>query len=166
MSLLRWSNGLISLDRWTWPCVCGRSGVSLEKREGDGATPAGRFALRQVFYRPDRVPPPRTALPRRPLLPEEGWCDDPEHADYNRLVRLPHPASCEQLWRDDHLYDLFVVLGHNDSPPRPGLGSAIFLHIAAEDGRPTAGCLAMKAPDLRDLLARIELPARIDILSA
>lgn len=135
-------------------CAVGRSGLiaAADKREGDGATPIGRWPLRRLLFRPDRERPDRWSLPYRPIADDDGWCDAPEHPDYNRPVRLPFPASHERLWRDDHLYDLVVVLGHNDDPPRPGLGSAIFLHCAKPDWRPTEGCVALAHADLRDLL--------------
>ena len=136
-----------------WRCAIGRSGISDRKREGDGATPIGCWPLRQLFYRPDREEPPETALPHSPLRPDAGWCDDPEAAHYNELVSLPHPARHERLWREDELYDLLVVLGYNDSPPIPGAGSAIFLHVAREGYEPTEGCVALAKSDLRDLLA-------------
>ena len=147
--------GLLSYGLWQSRCTLGRSGVTAAKTEGDGATPAGRFPLRRVLYRPDRVTAPRGILPAIALAPDDGWCDDPTHADYNRPVRLPHPGSCEHLWRDDHVYDVIVVLGHNDDPPKPGLGSAIFLHVARADLGPTEGCVALAADDLLALLARI-----------
>ncbi len=133
-------------------CAIGRDGVSGDKREGDGATPAGRFALRRVFYRADRLTPPKTALPRRALAADDGWCDDPNHADYNRLVRLPHAAGHEDLWRDDGVYDVIVELGFNDDPVTPDLGSAIFLHVARHDYEPTEGCVALALDDLLALL--------------
>ncbi|MBR9972758.1 L,D-transpeptidase family protein [Magnetospirillum sulfuroxidans] len=133
-------------------CRLGRAGLSQDKREGDGATPIGAWPLRVVLYRPDRVSRPDTALAVRAIDADDGWCDDPTHADYNRPVRLPHPGSCEKMWRDDHLYDVVVVLGHNDSPPLPGLGSAIFLHVADPDGKPTQGCVALALGDLLELL--------------
>ena len=83
---------------------------------------------------------------------DDGWCDDPADTEYNRLVRLPYPARAERLWRDDHIYDIVVVLGHNDSPPVPGMGSAIFLHIARPDYAPTEGCVAIDRADLEALL--------------
>ncbi len=132
----------------TYRCAIGRSGVSSAKREGDGATPAGIFPLRRVVYRADRMAQPETRLPVRAMASADGWCDDPSHADYNRAVSLPHAASCEPLWREDALYDLLVVLGHNDDPVRAGLGSAIFLHLARPDFGPTQGCLALSLDDL------------------
>ncbi len=134
-------------------CALGRAGVRADKREGDGATPLGAFALRRVLSRADRIRPPDTALPLQPLDPNDGWCDDPADAAYNRMVRLPRDGHCERLWRDDGIYDVLVVLGHNDSPVRPGCGSAVFLHLARPDFPPTEGCVALAAGDLLDVLA-------------
>ena len=137
-------------------CAIGWGGVRTNKREGDGATPAGRFPLRRVLYRPDRLAPPRTALPIAPLNPWDGWCDDPGHPLlYNRPLRLPHEARHEELWRADRVYDLIVILGHNDAPVVPGLGSAVFLHVAQPDYAPTAGCVAVAASDLLTILAGV-----------
>ena len=136
-------------------CAIGWGGVRTNKREGDGATPAGRFPLRRVLYRPDRLAPPCTALPISPLSPRDGWCDDPAHPLYNRPLRLPHEARHEELWRTDRVYDLIVILGHNDAPVVPGLGSAVFLHVAQPDYAPTAGCVAVAAGDLLAILAGV-----------
>ena len=136
-------------------CASGWGGVQTNKREGDGATPAGRFLLRRVLYRPDRMAPPRTALPIAPLSPRDGWCDDPGHPLYNQPIRLPHKARHEELWRADRVYDLIVILGHNDAPIVPGLGSAVFLHVAQPDYAPTAGCVAVVADDLLTILASV-----------
>jgi len=69
------------------------------------------------------------------------------------MVRLPHPARCEALWRPDPLYDVVGVLGWNDATPVPGRGSAIFLHVATPDLSPTAGCIALALADLLAVLA-------------
>lgn len=136
-------------------CALGAGGVrpAGAKIEGDGATPAGVWPLRWVLYRPDRSGPPKTALRCLPISPEDGWCDAPEDPFYNRPVALPYPASAERLWREDGLYDLVVVLGHNDDPVVPGAGSAIFLHVARPDFAPTEGCIATARADLEALLA-------------
>ena len=130
----------------------GRGGLRAEKQEGDGATPLGRLPLRRLLYRADRVAIPATALPREPITADDGWCDDPAHADYNRAIRLPHPARHEALWRQDPVYDLVVVLGWNDAPVIRNRGSAIFLHLARPDYAPTDGCVALALPDLTWLL--------------
>ncbi|MEK7246059.1 MAG: L,D-transpeptidase family protein [Pseudomonadota bacterium] len=141
-----------------WPkgearCALGRSGVTAEKHEGDGATPAGVLPLRYVFYRLDREAQPATRMAVRAIAPEDGWCDDPARPEYNRLIRSPFPGRHETLWREDGLYDLIVVLGWNDAPAVPGQGSAIFLHVASADYAPTEGCVALARRDLRRLLA-------------
>lgn len=149
--------GTVQYQDLTLPCVLGKGGIlpAEQKREGDGASPAGCYPLRWVFYRPDRLATPATRLLSLPLTPEMGWCDDPTDPAYNRLVPLPFAASHEQLWRDDGLYDLILVLGHNDAPPRPGWGSAIFLHIARPGYLPTEGCIALAKDDVLALLARL-----------
>lgn len=147
------AQGVASFGDARYRCAIGRSGIALAKREGDGATPAGRWPLRRILYRPDRGEAPRCAIAIAPLDPKDGWCDDPAHADYNRQVRLPHPASCEALWRDDGLYDLVVVLGYNDAPVVAGRGSAIFLHVARADFGATQGCVALAREDLIRVLA-------------
>lgn len=135
-------------------CALGKGGVKppTEKREGDGATPAALLPLRRILFRADRGAPPRCAVPVEPVAPEDGWCDDPGHRAYNRPVRLPFDASHERLWRDDAVYDVIGVLGWNDDPVERGRGSAIFLHLAREDYRPTEGCVALEARDLRRVL--------------
>jgi L,D-peptidoglycan transpeptidase YkuD (ErfK/YbiS/YcfS/YnhG family) len=152
------SGPVVTADGWLswgvrrWRCAFGPAGIRADKREGDGATPAGRFPLRRLLWRADRLARPATALPTAPIDSADGWCDDPTHADYNRQVRLPHPARAERLWREDGLYDLVVVLGHNDDPPVAGHGSAIFLHVARPDYAPTLGCVALARADLLDML--------------
>lgn len=137
-------------------CAIGRSGMVAadEKREGDGASPIGSWPMRHLLYRPDREARPRTGLCAYPLRPQDGWCDDPAHPLYNRPVARPFAASHEALWRDDEVYDLIVVLGHNDDPVEPGRGSAIFLHLARPDYAPTEGCIALAREDMLAVLAR------------
>jgi L,D-peptidoglycan transpeptidase YkuD (ErfK/YbiS/YcfS/YnhG family) len=92
-------------------------------------------------------------VPVELLAPDDGWCDDPTHRDYNRMVRLPHTGRHERLWRDDGIYDLIAVLGWNDAPVERGRGSAIFLHVARPDLSPTEGCIALPGPVMRAVLA-------------
>ena len=146
-------NGNLVLGVNTFRAALGRGGVRAGKCEGDGATPVGLMPLRMVLYRADRGAAPGCAVPVRTILPHDGWCDDPADAAYNRPVRLPIDASAEALWRDDAVYDIIGVLGWNDAPVRPRLGSAIFLHVARADFAPTEGCVALAPDDLRRVLA-------------
>ncbi|WP_137388649.1 L,D-transpeptidase family protein [Rhodoligotrophos defluvii] len=136
------------------PCAIGRGGIRMLKREGDGATPIGLWPMRFLLYRPDRVPLPVTGLEAWAIAPDDGWCDDPRDRRYNRPVRLPYPASAEAMWREDHLYDLVIVLGYNDEPVVPGKGSAIFMHLARPGYAPTEGCIALRRDHMLSLLSR------------
>ena len=153
------SRGVVEVGGRALPCALGRGGVRLDKREGDGATPAGDWPFRRILYRPDKVALPRQVLaagrPAAPILPDDGWCDDPTSPLYNQPVRHPCQASAERLWRTDDLYDILVVLGHNDAPVMPGHGSAIFLHVARPDMGPTEGCIALDQHDILFILAYI-----------
>jgi L,D-peptidoglycan transpeptidase YkuD (ErfK/YbiS/YcfS/YnhG family) len=157
--------GVLTFKGQSYPCVLGRSGARADKREGDGATPTGRFVLRRVLYRADRGPVPETVLPVSVIAADDGWCDAPEDPAYNQPVKLPYPASTESMTRTDRLYDVVVVLGHNDAPVTPGAGSAIFLHVAPEDGGPTAGCVALAPESLRAILRAVERDSAVVVES-
>ena len=149
---------VLAYGGFTAPCLAGRSGITAAagKREGDGATPAGTWPLREVLYRPDRLPRPRSPLPTRAIAETDGWCDDPARTEYNRPVALPFAGSHERLWREDGAYDVVVPLGYNDAPPVPGLGSAIFLHCIPEGGAATEGCVALSRDALVELLSLLD----------
>jgi L,D-peptidoglycan transpeptidase YkuD (ErfK/YbiS/YcfS/YnhG family) len=146
-------------------CALGRAGVVEKKYEGDGASPAGSWPMREVLFRRDRVGAVATALRSRALEPEDGWCDDPADPSYNRNVRLPYRARCERLWRADRTYDIVVPLGYNDDPVVPGAGSAIFLHVARPDFAATAGCVALGLIDLLAVLSAAQRGARVRLVA-
>ena len=154
MNFTATADGWLNLGERRVRCALGPAGVIAgdRKREGDGASPAGVWPIRRVLYRPDRGPPPASAFQVQAMSKDDGWCDDPADAAYNQPVRLPYGASAESLWRDDGIYDIVVILGHNDDPPVPGLGSAIFLHLSRPGYSPTQGCVAVARADLEELL--------------
>ncbi len=160
---LEYRDGRLYWSRGSAAAAVGRAGVKPDKHEGDGATPAGTYPLVSILYRPDRVAPPLSLLPVKPLAPSDGWVDEPADANYNRPVSLPYPASAEQMWREDGLYDALVVIGYNMEPVVPGVGSAIFLHMATPDFAPTAGCVAVEREILLGLLPLLGPGSKIAI---
>lgn len=137
-------------------CAVGKRGVVRDKREGDGATPAGCFPIRRVFYRADKLSSPETVFEVKALSPEDAWSDDVNRPEYNTFVKLPYSGSHENLWREDDVYDVVAVLGYNDDPPISGKGSAIFIHRARPNCAPTAGCIALALHDLIEILRMAE----------
>jgi L,D-peptidoglycan transpeptidase YkuD (ErfK/YbiS/YcfS/YnhG family) len=142
----------------------GRSGIRAIKREGDGATPLGRLPIRRLLYRPDRVARPCAPFEVRAIRSNDGWCEDPADPNYNRLVKLSAGSTADRLTREDHLYDVVLVLGYNDRPRVKGRGSAIFVHLAREGLTPTAGCIALSCRDMRALLAELRRGTEIRVL--
>ncbi|BAK64877.1 hypothetical protein SLG_02020 [Sphingobium sp. SYK-6] len=155
--------GRLSIGDWSCACVIGKGGLlaAADKREGDGATPLGDWPVRAALLRPGRIDRAHApAIPWRWIRDDDGWCDDPADPAYNRPVRLPRATSHECLARADQAYDVIIVLGHNDAPPVPGMGSAIFFHqwVIGADGAPkaTEGCVAVAPQDMREALGRLQ----------
>lgn len=142
-----------------FPCAVGRGGIRIDKREGDGATPAAALRLVGSGYRPDRLARP---LPARPVAfrmiairPTDIWSDDPGDPAYNRgLSAWSHAHSHERLRRGDRVYDIFVMTDWNWPEAEPGRGSAIFVHIWKAARTPTEGCVAFRRPDLIWIIRR------------
>ena len=82
-------HGVMRCGGFVLPCSLGRSGIRADKHEGDGDTPIGRFALRRLLYRADRLARPTTKLPMSIIARDDGWCDAPKDPAYNQQVKLP-----------------------------------------------------------------------------
>jgi L,D-peptidoglycan transpeptidase YkuD (ErfK/YbiS/YcfS/YnhG family) len=149
------ARGWLTAGPFRFPCALGPAGIVRIKREGDGATPAGRFRLIWGYYRPDRPRPRAAGVSLKPMRRDQGWCEDPSSPRYNRPVRLPAADCTDRMWRNDQLYDLTFVLDHNFSRRAKGRGSAIFFHLGRPDLAPTAGCVAISPSDMRKLAPRL-----------
>jgi L,D-peptidoglycan transpeptidase YkuD (ErfK/YbiS/YcfS/YnhG family) len=145
------------------PVALGRGGIRANKREGDGGTPRGTFRPRQLWWRADRHPQPRTFLPVRAITPGDAWCENPNDRHYNKPIRLDHDRGGDRLRREDHLYDFIIEIDHNTSPRIAGRGSAVFLHLARDNFAPTAGCVSMTKSAMLHLLRRLGPATRIEI---
>lgn len=157
------SQGILRAGGRRWRVALGRSGIKTDKREGDGATPRGHFRLLRLWWRADRGPRPATQLPVRRIRRDDAWSEEPHDRRYNRPIRLREGAPGDRLWREDALYDLIIEIDHNTRPRIAERGSAVFIHVARAGYGPTAGCVALKARDLRLLLARLSPRTKIVI---
>ena len=155
--------GWLTAGGRTFPVALGRGGIRANKREGDGGTPKGTFHPRQLWWRADRHPRPRTSLPVRAIGAEDAWCEDPSSRHYNQPVRRDSAHDGDRLKRDDHLYDFIVEIDHNRAPRIKGRGSAVFLHLARDNFGPTAGCVSMTRSAMLRLLARLGPDTKIVI---
>lgn len=140
-------------------CSIGRGGISENKREGDGVTPAGTHRIVGMLYRPDRMASP--AGWARPFGPGDLWSDDVADPDYNLMVRRPHGFRHEKLFRPDPLYDLILITDWNWPYAIPGNGSAIFIHTWRKPRYPTAGCVGFARADLLWIAPRIRHSTRL-----
>jgi L,D-peptidoglycan transpeptidase YkuD (ErfK/YbiS/YcfS/YnhG family) len=157
------SRAHLTVGPLTLTAAIGRSGITAFKHEGDGATPLASMELIEGFYRADRRPRPATRLPMRPLRADDGWCDAPFHARYNRPVQLPFSASHEAMWRKDGLYDIVLVMDWNVRSRKMGAGSAIFLHLIRPGYQPTEGCIALAPRDMERLLRAVTNGTRVTV---
>jgi L,D-peptidoglycan transpeptidase YkuD (ErfK/YbiS/YcfS/YnhG family) len=148
--------GFLALAGRRVPVALGRAGIRRDKREGDGATPAGRFRPLRLWWRADRHPRPVTGLPLRPIRRDDAWCEDPSDHRYNRPFRLKPGKSGDRLWRNDQLYDFIIEIDHNTIPRITRRGSAVFLHLARPHFGPTAGCVAMTPAAMLQLLRKLD----------
>lgn len=167
------STGTLEVDGRLYEVILGRAGVvpGSEKREGDGATPAGLWRVVEGFYRADRVARPVCEAGQmiwRPLTKEDGWCDAPQDARYNQWVPTGYPASHEDMMRADCAYDYILVLNHNGAggsgPVVAGAGSAIFVHIWRPGATHTAGCVALHPDDFEMLADAVCLGGVVEVI--
>jgi L,D-peptidoglycan transpeptidase YkuD (ErfK/YbiS/YcfS/YnhG family) len=160
----RKSRALLRFGPLTMPAAIGRSGRTAIKREGDGATPIACMRLLSGFRRGERNGYLPTTLPIRRIRPDMLWCDQPENANYNRLVKAPFRPSHEEMKRKDGLYDICLVLDWNVTSRARNRGSAIFFHLIRPGYEPTAGCVAISARDMRRLIPHLRKGMRLRVI--
>ena len=158
---IRVKKNYITFKDKQFQCSIGKSGFSKNKREGDGCTPVGTFYIENVYYRADKIKSLETNINKVRINKIDGWCDEPIQTEYNQLIHFPYNFSAEKLYRDDSLYNIVCVLNYNTNPVKPGLGSAIFIHVATDGYKPTEGCIALKQEDLIFLLSLINKKTKI-----
>ena len=144
-------------------CCIGKSGVKKAKKEGDLATPRGTFKIGFLYYRKDRVKLPKCKIKKKIIKKNMGWCNDYKSKKYNKEIKFPYNKSSEKLYKKENIYDLFLVIKYNTNPIIKKRGSAIFLHIAKKNYKPTAGCIAISKRDFIKILPLINNKTLITI---
>ena len=144
-------------------CSVGKSGIRSQKKEGDFATPKGKFKLGLLYYRKDRIKLPKCKIIKKIIKKNTGWCDDSKSRKYNREISFPFKYRAEKLYRKDKIYDLFINIKYNTCPVIKDKGSAIFLHIADNKYKPTKGCIAISKNDFLKILPLINNKTKISI---
>jgi L,D-peptidoglycan transpeptidase YkuD (ErfK/YbiS/YcfS/YnhG family) len=145
---LRWGRGLHANPR----------GAAL-KKEGDGCSPAGIFALDHAFGNMPAAKSGAARWPWRQMTASHAGVDDSKSLYYNRVVDAAAVkkdwTSAENMVPAGGVYRRGVVVRHNWDQ-RPGAGSCIFLHIWQSSRTPTAGCTAMSARDMLRVISWLD----------
>ena len=144
-------------------CSLGKAGIKKKEKEGDNITPRGIFKIICIYYRSDRIKKITTPLKKIKIKKNMGWCDDPRSSFYNKEIKLPNKFNYERFYRKDHLYDIIVPLNYNTNRIIKNKGSAIFIHVADNNYKRTAGCIGMKKNNLIKLLSIIKKNTNVKI---
>ena len=160
---IKLKNKFLYLDKYKIKCAIGKRGITSRKVEGDRKTPRGTFTFESIFYRKDRILKIKTSLKKNIIKKNMGWCDDSVSKSYNKLIKFPFNLGAEKLWLKENVYDLVIVINYNLKPVVKNIGSAIFLHIAKKDYKPTKGCIAINKKDMKLLLSKINNRTKIII---
>ena len=146
----------LGYDKYKVKCALGKRGIGTKKVEGDKITPIGRYNIKFLLYRKDRIKKIKTKLKKIVIKKNMGWCDDSSSKNYNKLIRLPVKYNYEKLYKSDNSYDIILVLNFNMHPIKKNKGSAIFIHCSFSDNRNTAGCIALKKKNLVYLIKNLK----------
>ena len=151
-------------NKYKVKCALGKRGIGTKKKEGDKITPKGRYNIKFLLYRKDRIKKIKTKLKKIIIKKNLGWCDDPNSKNYNKLIYLPAENSHEKLYKSDNSYDIVLVLNYNMSPVKNGKGSAIFIHVAKRNYKKTLGCIAINKIALLKIISEIKKNTIVEIL--
>ena len=146
-------------------CAIGKRGIGYKRKEGDFLTPQGKYKIKYILYRKDRVKKIKTNIKKIEIKKNMGWCNDPKSKDYNKLVKLPFVYSCEKLYKKENIYDLILVLNFNMNPIIKKKGSAIFIHVAKKNYKKTEGCVALKKIHLLKIIKKLKKSTKVNIVN-
>ncbi len=146
-------------------CALGKRGIGYKRKEGDLITPKGKYKIKYILYRKDRIKKIQSKIKKIIIKKNMGWCDDPGSRKYNQLVKLPTDYSCEKLYKRKNIYDIILVLNYNMNPIIKNKGSAIFIHVASKNYKKTEGCIALKKIHLLKIIKELQINTIVKIES-
>ena len=156
-------NKKLIIDKYRIKCAIGKRGIGNKKKEGDKITPKGKFKIKSILYRKDRLSAFKSKISKISIKKNMGWCDDPKSEKYNKLIKLPFDGSAEKLYRKDNTYDIILILSYNFNPIRKGKGSAIFIHVSKKNYSNTLGCIAVSKRNLKKIIKKIDKSTVVNI---
>ncbi len=162
MTIIIKNKATLVFDDFEFKCSIGKRGLAKKKVEGDKKTPIGIFKLGPLYFRKDKKFKLITKLKKIPILKNFGWCDDINHKNYNKLIKINKKIHHEKLYRKDSKYDLLIPIQYNTKNPKKGKGSAIFIHLT-KDYKKTDGCIVLKKKDFLILIKLIKKNTLIKI---
>ena len=151
----------LTFKKYKANCAIVKRGIGIKRKEGDLITPKGKYKIKYILYRKDRIKKIQSKLKKISITKNMGWCDDPKSKDYNKLIKLPTKYNYEKLYRKENIYDLVLVLNFNMKPIIKNKGSAIFIHIAKKDYKKTEGCVAINKIQLLKIIKKLKINTKV-----
>ncbi|KHK02753.1 hypothetical protein NY78_1703 [Desulfovibrio sp. TomC] len=160
------------------PCQLGRKGLGLGrglgqvlsggpvKRQGDGRTPAGLFALPAAFgyAGAETAAAAGVRLPYVAVTDRVSCVTDTGSPLFGRVVgpeeRPEGGLRQDRMVRDDAANVWGVVIGHNSETIDPEGGTCLFVNVRPADGPPTGGSIAIPSDQAAALVAWLDPGAK------
>ena len=146
-------------------CALGKRGIGYKKKEGDLITPIGKYKIKYILYRKDRIKKIYTKIRTIVIKKKMAWCNDPESKDHNKLIKIPSDFTFEKLYKKENNYDIVLVLDYNMNPIIKNKGSAIFIHVAKKNFKKTEGCVALRKIHLLKIIKLLKNNTKVKIVN-
>ena len=153
----------LTFNNYKAKCSIGKRGIGFKRREGDLITPKGKYKIKYILFRKDRIKKIDSKIKKIPIKKNMGWCDDSRSKQYNKLIRLPYGYRYEKLYKKENIYDIILVLNYNMKPIIKKKGSAIFIQVSKKNYKKTKGCVALKKKDLLKIVKDLKKNTQVKI---
>tara|TARA_B100000161_G_scaffold42300_1_gene25930 strand:- start:721 stop:1221 length:501 start_codon:yes stop_codon:yes gene_type:complete len=155
----------LTYENYKVKCALGKRGIAFKRKEGDFVTPKGKYKIKYILYRKDRIKKINSKIKKIAIKKNMGWCNDSKSKNYNKLIKLPSVYNFEKLFKNNNTYDILIVLDYNMNPTIKNKGSAIFIHVAKKNYKKTEGCIALKKNDLLKIIKKLKKNTVVKIVS-